>query len=52
VLHVHRYAISLSGLMLRFRPIAHGLPHNDAERFGAEFDRYRGLLTLHDRERG
>ena len=48
---VHRKSIRLSGLMLTFRLIAQGVSQERAERFGTEFDHYRDLLALYDRER-
>jgi hypothetical protein len=48
---VHQHALKISGLMVRFRLIAIGLPQERAERYGVEFDNYGELLALYDRER-
>jgi hypothetical protein len=50
-IHVHQHAVKISGLMLRFRLMAVGVPQERAERLGAEFDRYGELLARYDRHR-
>lgn len=50
-LHMHRHALQVSGTMLSFRLIAHGVSQSEADRMVAEVDHYRELLALYDRER-
>jgi hypothetical protein len=47
-LHAHRYSHKISGSIVSDRLSAAGFPREQAERFGAEFDRYRELLTMYD----
>jgi hypothetical protein len=47
-LHAHRYSKDISGSILSSRLLANGFSPDLAERFGAEFDRYRELLTIYD----
>ena len=50
-LHMHRHALQVSGAMLSFRLIAHGVSEPEADRVVAEVAHYLELLTLYDRER-
>ena len=48
-IHAHRTAEPMSGSILTAYLIDQRFPTSDAERFGAEFDRYRELLAMYDR---
>ena len=48
--HVHRVHSAL-GLDADFSTHRSGVSQERAERFGTEFDHYRDLLALYDRER-
>jgi hypothetical protein len=50
-IHAHRTVDPISGSILTVHLIDQGFPAADAERFGAEFDRYRELLMMYDRLR-
>jgi hypothetical protein len=50
-IHAHRTTEPISGSILTVYLVDQGFPAADAERFGAEFDRYRELLEMYDRLR-
>ena len=50
-IYAHRTAEPISGSILSAHLYNQGFPATDAERFGAEFDRYRELLAMYDRLR-
>jgi hypothetical protein len=50
-IHAHRTADPISGSILTAHLLNQGFPASDAERFGAEFDRYLELLSAYDRLR-
>ena len=49
--HAYRQSQKISGSMLTAHLLRHAVTKSDAERFGAEFDHYIELLTMHDRVR-